>query len=181
MAVIRKAGLNDLPALRALAISIFKITFESSNNPNDFKSYMDEAFSEEKVNSEFYEAGSQFFVAMECERMIGYARLRENPEANHLLGVNTIELQRMYVDIPFQGKGIANQLMSVCENFSRDHKKDWLWLGVWEHNPKAQHFYQKLGYEKFSEHRFMLGNDPQTDWLMRKWMGEVKNVNPLQS
>jgi ribosomal protein S18 acetylase RimI-like enzyme len=39
---------------------------------------------------------------------------------------------------------------------------------VWEHNPKAQHFYQKLGFEKFSEHQFMVGSDPQTDWLMKK-------------
>lgn len=166
--VIRKAEQQDLADLLKLAISIFRVTFESANNPEDFKIYMDEAFTEEKINSEFKEAGSQFFVALEGDTIIGYARLRENDEVNHLLGPSNIELQRLYVDIPRQGKGIANQIMATCEAFALANNKEWIWLGVWEHNPKAQHFYRKLGYEKFSEHRFMLGNDPQTDWLMKK-------------
>ena len=43
-----------------------------------------------------------------------------------------------------------------------------IWLGVWENNQKAISFYMKWGFEKFSEHIFMLGNDAQTDWLMKK-------------
>ena len=168
MAKVRKAELNDLPALRKLAIAVYTITFESASSPEDFKAYMDEAFSEDKIKNEFHERGSQFFVATENSTMTGYARVRENPEVNHLLGKNNIELQRLYVDIPWQGKGVANQLMAVCESFAQNLKKDWIWLGVWEHNPKAQHFYKKLGYEKFSEHTFMMGNDAQTDWLMKK-------------
>jgi diamine N-acetyltransferase len=168
LAFIRKALKSDLDDLLTLAISVFTITFESANHPDDFKLYMDVAFTKEKIEKEFQEAGSQFFVATEGSTIVGYARVRENDEADHLIGKRNLEIQRVYVDIPWQGKGIANQLMAACEDFARQQKKEWIWLGVWEHNPKAQHFYHKLGYEKFSEHRFMLGNDPQTDWLMKK-------------
>ena len=79
-----------------------------------------------------------------------------------------MELQRLYVDLPFQGMGIAKQLMDECEAFAKSKNKEWLWLGVWEHNYKAQHFYQKNSFKKFSEHQFTLGSDVQTDWLMKK-------------
>lgn len=168
MATIRKAEYDDLNTLLKLAVKIFSETFESANNPEDFKIYMDEAFNENKIQEELNEKGSQYYVALEGEIMVGYARLRENSEVDGLLGGSHIELQRIYVDAPWQGRGISVQLLKKCEEHALHLGKDWIWLGVWEHNPKAKHFYQKHGYEKFSEHRFLLGNDPQTDWLMKK-------------
>ena len=49
---------------------------------------------------------------------------------------------------------------------------DWAWLGVWEHNVKAQGFYRKYGFEKFSEHSFKVGDKVDTDWLLRKALKE---------
>jgi ribosomal protein S18 acetylase RimI-like enzyme len=43
-----------------------------------------------------------------------------------------------------------------------------MWLGVWEKNFRAQKFYEKWGFEKFSEHVFLMGDDPQIDWLLKK-------------
>ena len=165
---IRKAEPTDVAELRTLAIRIFSETFEADNNPTDIKAYMDEAFSTAKMEAEFNEPGSQFFVTLENETMIGYARVRENPEANSWLGENNIELQRLYVDKPWQGKGVAGELMALCEMHASELKKDWIWLGVWENNFKAQTFYKKHGYTKFADHPFMVGSDKQTDWLMRK-------------
>ena len=33
---------------------------------------------------------------------------------------------------------------------------------------RQQNVYQQWGFEKFGTHTFMLGDDPQTDWLMKK-------------
>ncbi|ULQ53873.1 GNAT family N-acetyltransferase [Flavihumibacter fluvii] len=41
-------------------------------------------------------------------------------------------------------------------------------LGVWERNEKAIRFYLKNGFEKLGSPIFLLGNHPQTDWLMGK-------------
>jgi ribosomal protein S18 acetylase RimI-like enzyme len=166
--LIREATISDLPKLRALAISVFTVTFEKANNPNDFKAFMDEAYSEAQMRKELAEPGAVYLIAEDGEHFAGYARVRENNEVDNDLGKNHLELQRLYADIPWQGKGVAKALMDACEKIARDRGKDWIWLGVWEHNPKAQHYYHKHGYERFSEHSFMLGNDKQTDWLMRK-------------
>ena len=44
-----------------------------------------------------------------------------------------------------------------------------IWLGVWEHNPRAQAFYRKCGFTPVGSHIFMVGSDPQTDqiWQLR--------------
>jgi diamine N-acetyltransferase len=51
---------------------------------------------------------------------------------------------------------------------AKENGFDLIWLGVWEHNVRAQAFYKHMGFEKFSSHIFMVGNDPQTDFLMKK-------------
>ena len=45
--------------------------------------------------------------------------------------------------------------------------KTWLWLGVWQQNVNAVKFYERHGFTKFDTHSFYIGNDRQTDWLMR--------------
>jgi ribosomal protein S18 acetylase RimI-like enzyme len=58
--------------------------------------------------------------------------------------------------------------MSTCLHHAKEHGHDRVWLGVWELNARAIAFYEKWGFEKFGEHVFMLGTDPQTDFMMRK-------------
>jgi ribosomal protein S18 acetylase RimI-like enzyme len=41
-----------------------------------------------------------------------------------------------------------------------------MWLGVWEHNPRAIAFYHKHGFVDVGDHVFLLGEDPQTDIIM---------------
>jgi ribosomal protein S18 acetylase RimI-like enzyme len=43
-----------------------------------------------------------------------------------------------------------------------------VWLGVWKENHRAIKFYERWGFEIFAEQEFILGNDHQIDWLMKK-------------
>ena len=81
---------------------------------------------------------------------------------------NSIEIARIYAATNAIGKGVGKTLMQKCIEIAQEKKKDVLWLGVWEKNNRAIDFYIKWGFEKFSTHIFMLGDDPQTDWLMKK-------------
>jgi ribosomal protein S18 acetylase RimI-like enzyme len=44
---------------------------------------------------------------------------------------------------------------------------DYVWLGVWEKNLRAIQFYKKNGFVEFDQHLFILGDDPQTDIMMK--------------
>jgi len=41
-----------------------------------------------------------------------------------------------------------------------------IWLGVWEHNPRALAFYKRWGFEIVGRQAFLLGQDLQQDFVM---------------
>ena len=58
--------------------------------------------------------------------------------------------------------------MQACLDWSKNAGFDTVWLGVWEQNQKALAFYQKMGFQRFGEHVFVLGTEVQNDFLMKK-------------
>ena len=128
--------------------------------------YMNKAFTSEQFSIEFEEKGSVFLLAEENQKIFGYARIRINPEVNHLINGTNLELQRLYIDPVCQGTGLADQLINECVRLAVGY--DWVWLGVWEKNPRAIRFYSRHGFIKFSSHHFRMGDEDQTDWLMRR-------------
>ena len=53
-----------------------------------------------------------------------------------------------------------------------DRNKDYFWLGVWEKNEKALRFYLRNGFYDIGTHSFFVGEDEQTDRIMRKDIAE---------
>jgi diamine N-acetyltransferase len=168
MVTLRATLPSDVPALQRIAIDTQVDTFGAYNTEANMKAYLDQAYNRENLRQELDEPGSHNYLAFVNDRLAGFMRLRVTDEVVHLLGTNTIELQRLYVDKNFHGKGVGAAMMNEALRLARDKKYDWIWLGVWERNFKAQEFYTRWGFERFSEHVFQMGDDPQTDWLLRK-------------
>lgn len=65
---------------------------------------------------------------------------------------------------------------SCCSSFTeiathytfQQEKKTYVWLGVSEKNDKAILFYKKNGFYEFGTHSFFIGEEEQTDFVMRK-------------
>ncbi len=168
MVVVREACLHDAQSLVELARQTFEDSFALDNTSENMASYLNEAFSLQKIESGIKEPGSRYFVAEVDQSFAGYARVRTSDEVKDKLPESSLELQRIYVAREFQGLKIGASLMLACINYARSQGYSWLWLGVWENNMKAQNFYKALGFIKFGEHIFQMGTDPQTDWLMKK-------------
>lgn len=132
------------------------------------EAFLSEAYNLEQLTKEFHEPNSILTLAFHGSRVVGFVRLRRNNEVDHYLGCNHIELQRLYVHPEFQNQRIGKMLMESAMQYALSGQFDWIWLGVWEHNAEAQRFYQRWGFEKFSEHVFQMGDDPQIDWLLKK-------------
>jgi diamine N-acetyltransferase len=58
--------------------------------------------------------------------------------------------------------------MQFCIDWANENNFETIWLGVWENNPNAIKFYQKMGFEFLSKHTFVLGTEVQTDFTMKK-------------
>ncbi|MFN7259709.1 MAG: GNAT family N-acetyltransferase [Cyclobacteriaceae bacterium] len=165
---IRRSNFEDTAAMRDVAIRSYTDTFADSNTPENMKAFFTESYSLSKLQDEYYEPLSVLYLACNGEKVVGFLRLRLNNEVKNELGENTIELQRLYIDTAYHGKQIGKNLMEKALIYARENRYDWIWLGVWERNFNAQHFYAKWGFEKFGEHVFQMGDDPQIDWLLKK-------------
>jgi ribosomal protein S18 acetylase RimI-like enzyme len=165
---IRRSNFEDTAAMRDVAIRSYTDTFADSNTPENMEAFFTESYSLSKLQDEYYEPLSVLYLACDGEKVVGFLRLRVNDEVKNELGENTIELQRLYIDTAYHGKQIGKHLMEKALIYARENRYDWIWLGVWERNFNAQHFYTKWGFEKFGEHVFQMGDDPQIDWLLKK-------------
>lgn len=98
--------------------------------------------------------------------LAGYAQLRWSAVPECVAGPAPIELLRFYVDTIWKGRGVAQRLMSEVRQTAKTLGAHTLWLGVWEHNPRAKAFYAKIGFNDAGSHEFLLGTDPQTDRIL---------------
>lgn len=48
----------------------------------------------------------------------------------------------------FEGRGVATALLARAEEWSRAQGYDWMTIGVFEENVRAEGLYQKLGYRR---------------------------------
>jgi len=154
--------------LLQVSIRTFCDTFGSSNKQADMEKYIAEEMNEDKLTEELKDQNNLFLLAWYNEEMAGYAKIRANKEPQELSNHNPVEIERIYVLQKYHGKKIGAALMQQCITYAIDHGHDLVWLGVWEHNHSAVNFYKRWGFELFGEHPFILGNDIQTDVLMKK-------------
>lgn len=168
MIQVRYATDADLGLLSEIGRQTFSDSFGQDNTPANMQAYLEEAFHADQIRKELLEKETHFFLAFDGITPAGYAKVRRNNEVDETLGENSIELQRIYVVKNYQGKKVGALLIQSCIDHAKENGFEWIWLGVWEHNRNAKSFYQKWGFEKFDEHIFQMGDDPQTDWLMRK-------------
>ena len=59
-------------------------------------------------------------------------------------------------------------MMEACYAEARARRGRTVCLSVWQQNPRAIRFYEKLGYRIAGTQPYILGNDVQTDWVMTR-------------
>jgi len=165
---IEKIEKSELPTLLQIAKSTFINNYAHLNDPKNFDEYVNENFNLKNITAEFNNPETAFLFAKKDDEICGYLKLNwGKAQTDHQLR-NALEIERIYILQAFQGQKIGKLLVDKALEVAKAKKVDWIWLGVWEQNPKAIGFYKKVGFESFGEHAFMMGSERQTDILMRK-------------
>jgi ribosomal protein S18 acetylase RimI-like enzyme len=165
---IVKLGLADAKPLLALSRKTFYEAFLHMNDPLNMDAYALTAFTEPRLKRELTNPDSEFYFAVITGEIAGYIKLNYKNAQTELKDPTALEVERIYVLEKYQGQQVGKQLIDFAIKIALNAKLAYLWLGVWEHNIKAISFYQKNGFEQFSSHQFKLGNEKQTDILMKK-------------
>ena len=152
--------------LAELAGRTFHDTFAASNAADDMKLHLERAYGVAQQTAELSNPDISTLLVEQDGAAIAYAQLRGDHVPECVDGVAPVELWRFYVAQGFHGRGIAQQLMERVKAEARRRGAQTLWLGVWEHNPRARAFYVKCGFTDAGQHVFLFGTDPQTDVVM---------------
>lgn len=165
---IKRCTVGDLPVLQKISYQTYDETFRSYNTPENMQAYLDQAFDYDKLRGELLNPESFFYMLYVDDEAVGYMKLNEQGAQSEINDPESLELERIYVTSAHHGKGLGALLMDkALETAVQSHKK-YIWLGVWEGNDKALTFYERKGFYRISEHIFLMGDDPQTDYILRK-------------
>ncbi|WP_225974606.1 GNAT family N-acetyltransferase [Arachidicoccus ginsenosidivorans] len=129
--------------------------------------YLNEGFSIEKLTTELSDKNTEFYFATLDNNVIGYLKLNFGQSQTELQDDKALEIERIYVLKEFHEKKVGQVLYEKAIEIAKEKNADYVWLGVWEENPRAISFYKKNGFVEFDKHIFKLGNDEQTDIMMK--------------
>ncbi|MBS1598702.1 MAG: GNAT family N-acetyltransferase [Bacteroidetes bacterium] len=169
--IIKIAEKKDAALIADLSRKTFFDSFAHFNTKENMDKFMNEQFTREALMAEVGVPGNIFLLAYLAGEALGYVRMRKSENPPELGDEPAIEIARIYVVKEAIGKGVGPLLLERCIEIAKERNEKIIWLGVWEHNPRAIAFYTKWGFEKFGSHSFMLGDDKQTDWYMKKNLG----------
>jgi ribosomal protein S18 acetylase RimI-like enzyme len=162
-----RAGIEaDAPALAAFAARTFQETFGPHNRPEDLHAHLSKAFGITQQAQELNNPNMVTLLVYDDATLVAFAQVRRQEPPAGIVIVQPIELYRFYVDRHAHGKGVAQRLMLAVHAQARGFDGQNLWLGVWERNPRAIAFYQKVGFVDRGSHDFFVGSDRQTDRVL---------------
>ncbi len=169
---IRKVKAEELLELQQISVHTFYESFSSQNTEENMRQYVEDSFSLERLGDELLDTHSEFYFAILNQEIIGYLKLNMGPSQTEIRDSSTIEIERIYVYKAHQGKQVGKHLLDHAIQLARDRNAKYVWLGVWEENHNAIQFYRRNGFVVFDKHLFRLGQDEQTDIMMKRILSE---------
>jgi ribosomal protein S18 acetylase RimI-like enzyme len=172
--ILKKCTEADVDILRSLLAKTFSDTFASMNTPENMELYLNQAFARDRILEELRNQGSSFYLLYQDGAPAGCLKVNEAAAQTEAGDPHSLEIERIYVAKEFQGTGLGSRLMDEAVRLAEERKKEYIWLGVWEKNERALRFYEEKGFYRTGSHTFTVGNDEQTDYIMRKDLSEEK-------
>jgi len=154
--------------LQHMAVATFTDTYGAMNTAEDMQAYVNTHFNAGRIQAELANAEVAYYFIYKGGSHAGYIRLNYGSQQTDLQDVKAIEIERIYVLPAFKGQGLGGLMIAHACQLAKAQRLSYVWLGVWEKNTKAIAFYQKMGFTVFDTHTFVLGQDHQTDLMMKR-------------
>lgn len=164
----KKITCEDVVLLREISIETFTDTFKDQNSPENLKAYLDTAYDIKKIEQELQNKNSEFYFIYFEQDIAGYIKINVNDAQSENIADEALEVERIYIRTKFKRHGLGKYLINLAQDIAISKNKKVIWLGVWEHNPNAIAFYEKMGFIHTSSHSFFMGDEEQTDYIMTK-------------
>lgn len=142
---VRSASAADAQRLQRVALDTFEEAFSPALPEAVLEAIFAERFTLERFRNELHDPAFAIFVAEDADGFQGYGVVQADAPPVPLQGA-ALELGRLYVRAARHGEGVGEALMAACAAEARRRGAGWLWLKVWEANPRARAFYRRWGF-----------------------------------
>jgi GNAT superfamily N-acetyltransferase len=156
-----------------LGARTFYDTFAADNTPENMSAHLASAFGPDIQAAELADPSVIYLIAEIDGLAVGFSKLQTGEPPAEITGAVPIEINRFYSTKDWIGRGIGAALMQACLDEAQKRGYETVWLGVWEHNPRARAFYRKWGFVEVGSHVFPVGDDPQIDLLMQRPINNI--------
>ena len=161
----RTATPQDAERLVALFHNCFRDTFGHMYDPRDLAAFLD-GHTPEHWREQLEGADFAVRLVEDGDVLVGFIKLGPLKLPVERPG-NAVELRQLYVLEPWQGSGVARDLMDWLMAEAHQRGADELYLAVFTENHRARRFYARYGFEEVGPYAFMVGNQADEDIIMR--------------
>lgn len=165
---IRRGLPEDAAMLAVLGARTFSDTYAAQNTPDNLARHLAAHYSPALQAAELADPGLITLIADVHGVPAGFAQVAARTPPPLLPADGGRFLSRFYLELAWIGRGLAQPLMTAVLEASREAGARYLWLTVWTENPRAVAFYRKRGFVTAGQTTFLLGDEPQVDWLMTR-------------
>lgn len=161
----RDATGADSAALAEVGARSFTETFGHLYRPADLALFL-ENHSAENWAGELADPAYAVRIGESDGALMAYAKLGP-PQLPFRPRGKAAELRQFYVLKPWQGSGVARELIEWVIAAARAEQADDLYLSVFTDNHRARRFYEKIGFMAEGTYAFMVGTHADEDIIMR--------------
>lgn len=163
--VIRTATTEDAAAIGDFAARVFTENFGHLYQPEDLAAHLVNTCSA----AYFEDSMVHDIILLACDgtRIAGYSKIGAVALPLQDAAEQAGEIHRLYIDAPYQGQGLGHQLMQavLAQPFLRHSA---IYLGVWEHNHRAQAMYRRYGFIPVGEYPYYVGQHADREIIMKR-------------
>ena len=170
---ISRALPADAHRVSALAIETFPLACPPGTTQENIDQFCATKLSPKSFEAYLTDSRIQIWFASYEDELLGYVMsVSGEPDdsviAKAVLARPTVEISKIYVRVGAHGSGIAQQLMCVAVENARAEGAQSVWLGVNQHNERANTFYERNGFLVVGERRFQVGDNLEEDFVREK-------------
>ena len=145
---------NDLKSIQEIAINSYRFNFTKLyDDPEDLNRYLKHEYEYSALSKSILTAHTNwYFAELSNREKIGIIKISEQALLNLSHSPDdSLFIEKIYISPNYTGQGHGAEILLQLENLAIKKNKKYMWLEVLSLNVQAIHFYQKHGFNIYTE------------------------------
>ncbi|HZZ91004.1 MAG TPA: GNAT family N-acetyltransferase [Usitatibacter sp.] len=173
----RSATSADALCLGVLATQVFLDTYATEGIRADLAREVLANYSVGAFAGRLADPSHNLLLAEREGHLIGFSDLVFGTACPVAVDVPAAEVDMLYVQLPFQGRGVGRMLLSRTEMLAREQGAAASWLSAWVGNTRALAFYAAMGYADMGAMNHVIEGQEYENRVLLKELADLRTAN----